>query len=108
ARSWIQPALTPDGHLVAVARSSQSSDLYLLDRSGAVAGHITHNAGNGRDITTNHWAFYPHVGADGMRVSFAYDAPKDRQQTDRVDFAIWSDAVTGPAAQPRQLTTPTD
>ncbi|TMC48820.1 MAG: hypothetical protein E6J14_10220 [Chloroflexi bacterium] len=108
ARSWSQPALSPDDHLVAVARSSQSSDLYLLDGSGAVAGQITHNAGSGRDITTNHWAFYPHVGADGMRVYFAYDAPKDRQQTYRVDFAIWSDAVTGAAAQLRQLSTPND
>lgn len=103
ARGWMQPALTPDGHLVAVSRSDASSDLYLLDADGSVVAQLTHDAAPPRaPLEENHWAFYPRVTADGSTVYYAYDAPKAGF---RVDLAIWSRSLRGSGA-PRRWTTP--
>jgi Tol biopolymer transport system component len=85
---WAQPAVSPDGKvLVAVKRSLNSSDLYLLDASGNVIAQVTHNGARRADLS--HWAFYPHFSADGSAVFYSYD-PKDPYNTYRVDLAIFS------------------
>lgn len=85
---WTQPAVSPDGtRLVAVKRSVNSSDLYLLDTGGKVQAQLTHNGVRRADL--NHWAFYPRFSADGSAVFYSYD-PKDPYNTYRVDLAIFS------------------
>ncbi|HEY8679034.1 MAG TPA: hypothetical protein VIN39_10430 [Candidatus Dormibacteraeota bacterium] len=100
--NWMQPAMTPDHtRLVAVSRAGQSSDLFVLDVDGHVIKQLTHDGA--RIIDANHWAFYPHVTADGASVTYSYDSPKFGF---RVDFAIWTMPLNGSQAQARRRTTP--
>lgn len=101
---WEQPALSPDHKsLVAVMRSSQSSDLYLLDLNGHIVKRLTHNSA--RIIDANHWAFYPRVSVDSSAVYYSYDSPKYGFQ---VDFSIWRMPLDGTQAQARRRTTAND
>lgn len=101
---WSMPTLTPDHtHLIAVSRGGQFSDLYLLDLNGHVIKRLTHN--DSRILDGNHWAFYPHVSADGTSVLYSYDSPKFGY---RVDFSIWSMPLNGTQAQARRRTVPND
>lgn len=102
---WMQPALAPDGaHLVAVKRSFNSSDLYLLDTAGHVVTQLTHNGSN--VVEKNHWSFYPRYGADGQTVFYSWD-PKDPYNSFRVDLAIFALNPNSRAA-PRQWSFPND
>jgi len=102
--NWAQPTITPDhSKLVAVQRSDQSSDLYLLDLNGHIIKQLTHDGA--RIIDANHWAFYPRVSADSSSVMYSYDSPKYGFQ---VDFSIWSMPLNGTQAQARRRTTPND
>ena len=102
--NWIQPALTPDhAHLVAVSRSGQMSDLYLLDLDGHVVKQLTHNAN--RNTSFNHWSFFPRVSADGLTVFYSYD-PKDFQNLHRVDLAVYAMPLNGTQARARRWTDP--
>jgi Tol biopolymer transport system component len=99
---WSQPALTPDHtQLVAVLRSAQSSDLYLLDLNGKVIKRLTKN--DAKIIDANHWAYYPRVTPDGQSVTYSYDSPKAGF---RVDFAIWTMPLKGTQSQARRRTDP--
>ncbi|HVC75848.1 MAG TPA: hypothetical protein VND96_04955 [Candidatus Micrarchaeaceae archaeon] len=83
---WAQPAASPDGsHLVAVKRSLNFADIYLLGADGQVQARLTNNTS--RQLEANHWAFYPHFSPGGL--FFSYD-PKDPYNTHRVDLAIFS------------------
>jgi Tol biopolymer transport system component len=94
---WGQPAASPDGtHLVAVKRSLNSSDIYLLGTNGQVDAQLTHNSSN--HVERNHWAFYPRFSPDGATVFFSYDA-KDPYNTYRVDLSIYSRRADAAAAQ---------
>src|SRR5205823_6300253 len=76
---WTQPSLYPDGSkLVVIKRLNSYSDVYVMNRFGSVVKRLTNNAAPPRssDIGTNHWAFYPRIGADGKTLWFAYDQPK--------------------------------
>lgn len=85
---WAQLGASADGRrLVAVKRSVNSSDLYLLDTSGRVQAQLTHNGVRRADL--NHWAFYPRFSPDGSVVFYSYD-PKDAYNSYRVDLAIFS------------------
>jgi Tol biopolymer transport system component len=93
---WAQPAVSADGkRLVAVKRSANSSDLYLLDVNGGVLAQLTHNSARRADL--NHWAFYPHFSPDGSTVFYSYD-PKDPRNTFRVDLAIFSRPANPPSS----------
>jgi Tol biopolymer transport system component len=101
---WAQPAVSPDGkRLVAVKRSLNSSDLYLLDASGNVVAQVTHNGARRADLS--HWAFYPHFSADGSAVFYSYD-PKDPYNTYRVDLAIFSRSPGQPSGEATRWTVP--
>ncbi|GAC1479969.1 MAG: hypothetical protein PVSMB9_04180 [Candidatus Dormibacteria bacterium] len=101
---WMQPALTPDHtKLVAVLRSAQSSDLYLLDLGGHIIKRLTHDGS--RIIDGNHWTFYPRISADSQSVIYSYDSPKYGYQ---VDFSIWSMPLNGSQFQARRRTTAND
>jgi Tol biopolymer transport system component len=96
---WSQPAASPDGsELVAIKRSLNSSDLYLLGAGGQVDARLTNNASG--TVEANHWAFYPRFSPDGSSVFFSYDA-KDPYNSYRLDLAIYS-RPSGKA--PSQLT----
>jgi Tol biopolymer transport system component len=102
---WSQPALTPDhSKLVAVLRSSASSDLYLLDVSGKVIKRLTKD--DSRVLTANHWAFYPMVSPDGQSVFFGTDSPKFTKVDPGVDLSIWSMPLNGTPLQGRRWSDP--
>jgi Tol biopolymer transport system component len=102
---WSQPALTPDhSQMVAVLRSGLSSDLYLLDTSGNIVKRLTKN--DNRIIQYNHWAFYPHVSADGQTVFFGTDNPKFSSVDPGVDLSVWSMPLKGTQFQGYRWTDP--
>jgi hypothetical protein len=91
---WSQPALSPDGgHLVAVRRSGNVSDLYQLGLDGSVQKQLTHNAAS--IVEVNQWAFYPRYSADGSQLLFSTDRPKVYDY--RVDLAVWAMPAGGGA-----------
>ena len=101
---WTQPAASPDGsHLVAVKRTLNSSDLFLLGGDGQVLGQLTKNLS--RQVEANHWAFYPRFSRDGSSVFFSYDA-KDPYNSYRVDLAIYSRLADPAATQATAWTQP--
>ena len=101
---WTQPAVSADGkRLVAVKRSVNSSDLYLLDATGHVLAQLTHNGARRADLS--HWAFYPHFSADGSAVFYSYD-PKDPYNTYRVDLAIFTRPASPFAGEATRWTVP--
>ena len=105
ADGWMQPALSPDGtRLVAVKRTVNSSDLYLLDTAGHVQQQLTHNGST--IVERNHWAFYPRFSADGASIFYSYD-PKDPVNSYRVDLAIFA-LVPGSRSAPREWTRPNE
>ncbi len=98
---WTQPAVSPDhGTLAVVRRSSDWSDLFLVDLAGHPRRQLTQNQGS--DVTTDHWAFYPRFSADGAALFYSFDSPKDGY---RVDLAIWSQELRSGAT--RRWTLPT-
>ena len=83
---WTQPTVSPDHRTLAVVRrSSDWSDLFLVDLLGHPVRQLTQDQGG--DVTTDHWAFYPRFSADGASLYYSFDSPKDGF---RVDLAIWS------------------
>jgi Tol biopolymer transport system component len=101
---WTQPSASPDGsRLVAVKRSLNSSDLFLLGANGQVEAQLTKNVS--RQVEANHWAFYPRFSRDGSTVFFSYDA-KDPYTSYRVDLAIYSRPADPAAAQATAWTQP--
>jgi Tol biopolymer transport system component len=103
-KGWAQPSASPDGsHLVAVKRSLNSSDLFLLDANGQVEAQLTKNTS--RRVEANHWAFYPRFSRDGSSVFFSYDA-KDPYNSYRVDLSIYSRPADPAAAQATAWTQP--
>lgn len=102
---WTQPAAGPDGRLVAVRRENNYSDLYLLTTTGRQVTQLTHNSAPG-PAENSHWAFYPHVSADGQTLFFDYD-PKDPYNSFRVDLAIFASRIS-PDATAVEWTEPND
>ena len=102
--AWSQPALAPDGKLVAISRDTHFSDLYLLDAAGHALRQLTKNASG--SVEFNHWAFYPNVTPDGKTLLYSYD-PKDRTNIFRVDLAIYSMPLDGSQSDAKGRTTPT-
>ena len=101
AGGWTQPVLTPDGgHLVAVKRAGNVSDLYELGLDGSVQKQLTRNVSS--VVEVNHWAFYPRFSPDGSQLFFSTDKPKVYDY--RVDLAVWSMPAAGGAQ--RQWTAP--
>jgi Tol biopolymer transport system component len=102
--NWMQPTVTPDHtHLVAVLRSGQMSDLYLLDLDGHVVKQLTHNAS--RNTSFNHWSFFPRVSPDGKTVFYSYD-PKDPNNLHRVDLAVYAMPLSGTQTRALRWTDP--
>jgi TolB protein len=97
---WTQPAVSADGsQLVAVKRTLNYSDLYLLSAGGQVERQLTHNAS--ATVEDNHWSFYPQFGPSG--IFYSYD-PKDPYANYRVDLAVYSMPLAG--GSPRVWTSP--
>ena len=101
---WMQPSASLDGsQLVAVKRSLNRSDLYMLKPNGRGAVQLTDN--RSPSVETNHWAFYPRLSPDASAVYFSYD-PKDPYNSYRVDLAIFATSATGPSSAAVQWTEP--
>jgi hypothetical protein len=101
---WMQPAADPNGNrLVAVSRESNSSELYLIDRNGAVLAQVTHNSSPAVEL--NHWVFYPRFSADGSQLFYDYD-PKDPHNVYRVDLTILASPVDPNSKQSVRWTYP--
>lgn len=101
AGGWMQPALSPDGgHLVAVRRGNNVSDLFQLGLDGSIQRQLTHNTSS--IVEVNHWAFYPRYTPDGSQLFFGTDRPKVYDY--RVDLAVWEMPSAGGAE--RQWTDP--
>ena len=99
---WTQPAVSPDGHqLVAVKRTGDYSDLYLLGTDGSVQLQLTHHRSS--QVESNHWSFYPRFTPDSQWIVYSYDA-KNPYETYRVDLAIFAISVDGQKV--KQWTTP--
>jgi Tol biopolymer transport system component len=94
-RGWMQPALLPDGTILAVRRDAEYSDLFHLDANGHVIQQLTND--KGKAIDENHWVFYPKASPVGSSVFYAFDQPKFGY---RVDMAIWSSTLDSAAATP--------
>ena len=98
---WTQPVASPDHSTLAIVkRSTNWSDVFLVDRNGRPIRQLTHDQGT--DVVSDHWAFYPSFSADGTSLWYSFDSPKDGF---RVDMSIWSQALTSGSA--RRWTTPT-
>ncbi|HEY8309992.1 MAG TPA: hypothetical protein VIG47_05515, partial [Gemmatimonadaceae bacterium] len=106
AGTWMQPAYVPGTqNVIAVLRSAEYSNLYLLNSQGKVIRQLSNNAVVASRVTQvwrNHWMFWPHFGPTGT-LYFAYDQPKN-SSTYAVDFSIWSGSLSGTLAK-QQLTT---
>lgn len=103
---WMQPAVSPDGGvLVAVKRSLNRSDVYVLGSTGRVPLPLTHN--QAESVEGNHWAFYPRFSPDASRVYFSYD-PKDPDNNYRVDLAIFATSSDPQSSQTVQWTQPNE
>ncbi len=101
---WMQPQASPDGsRLVAVKRTGNASDLFLLGVDGQVQAQLTHDGS--RTVELNHWAFYPRFGPDGASVFYSFD-PKDAANNYRVDLAIYALGVEPGSRPGRQWTRP--
>jgi Tol biopolymer transport system component len=93
---WTQVSVSPDGSkLVAVKRTVNSSDLYVLHSTGRVIAQLTHN--QSQSLEGNHWAFFPRFSPDSASVFFSYD-PKDPYNSYRVDLAIMATGASNAAA----------
>lgn len=69
---WTEPAASPDGsQLVAVQRTGNYSDLYLLTSGGRILRQLTHHRAKAAEA--NHWSFFPRFSADGSQVFYSYD-----------------------------------
>jgi len=105
AGDWSQPVVTPDHtRLIAVLRSGQSSDLYVLDLDGHVLKRLTKD--DSRIIDANHWVFYPRVSPDGTNLFYAYDSPKHVTGAPGVDLTIWSMPLNGTQREARVRSAP--
>lgn len=101
---WTQPAASPDGtQLVAVMRTGDFSDLYLLTSTGRIERQLTHHRSS--QVESNHWSFFPRFTPDGTAVLYSYDL-RDPYATYLVDLAVFSMSLDG--AQVTQWTTPND
>jgi len=99
-------ALSPDGsRLVAVKRSVNVSDLYLISPAGRISEQLTHS--ESPTVESNHWVFYPRYSHDGSTVFFSYDA-KDPYNSYRVDLAILATSAINPSARAERWTVPND
>jgi len=103
---WMQPALSPDGsRLVAVKRSVNVSDLYVMSTDGRISEQLTHS--ESPTVELNHWVFYPRYSHDGSTVFFSYDA-KDPYNSYRVDLAVLATSAVNPSARAERWTVPND
>jgi len=93
---WAQPAYDPGTqNLVAVLRSPEYSNLYLLNNQGTILRMLSNNATTKvSSVWLNHWMFWPRFGADGNTLYYSYDQPKN-SGTYAVDFNIWSGLLNG-------------
>lgn len=106
AGTWMQPAYVPGTqNIVAVLRSAEYSNLYLLSSQGTVIRQLSNNAvvpSKVNQVWLNHWMFWPRFGPTGT-LYFAYDQPKN-STTYAVDFSIWSGSLSGTLAHQRLTT----
>ena len=87
---WTEPAVSPDGsELVAVRRTGNYSDLYLLSSSGRVVSQLTHHQAAAAEA--NHWSFFPRFSPDGTAVFYSYDDKVPGSY--EVDLSIFSIGV---------------
>ena len=104
---WTQPAVAPNGsQLVAVKRTTNYSDLYLLTTGGKQVAQLTRNYTPGA-AENNHWSFYPRLSPDGATLFYDYD-PKSRYNDYQVDLAIFASPADPNARGSIQWTTPND
>jgi len=105
---WTQPSLYPDGsYLLAVLRSYNYSNVYILGRFGQVVRLVVNNAGPPRNLDTGvkDWSFYPRLSPDGTTLFMSYDQPKFGYD---VPFSIWAMPVGGTIRQARLWTNAND
>lgn len=103
--TWTQPAFAPGSqNLVAVLRSAQYSDLYLINPQGHILRQLSTNAvtpaSQAPKVWLNHWMFWPRFNASGSTLYFSYDEPKN-STTYAVDFSVWSGSLNGTLANTR-------
>jgi hypothetical protein len=102
---WMQPTFVPGSQdIVAVLRSPEYSNLYLINSQGGVTRQLSNNAvyppSQAPKVWLNHWMFWPRFNTTGSTLYFSYDQPKNSSSY-AVDFSIWSGALNGTLAQTR-------
>lgn len=105
---WMQPTFVPGSqNLVAVLRSTEYSDLYLVNTQGKILRQLSHNAvtpaSQAPKVWLNHWMFWPRFNASGSTLYYSYDLPKN-STTYAVDFSVWSGSLNGTLANTRLTT----
>ncbi|MGA7988666.1 MAG: hypothetical protein WCB51_09745 [Candidatus Dormiibacterota bacterium] len=100
--SWMQPAFVPGTqNLVAVLRSPEYSNLYLINGQGKVMRRLSNNATlQAPKVWLNHWMFWPRFNTTGSTLYFSYDQPKTPSSY-AVDFSVWAGSLNGALAQTR-------
>ena len=95
---WSQPALSPDGNIIAVKQAPFYSDLYVLNPFGTVVRRLTNNSAPNKnsDPGLNHWVFYPKLSGDGRTLWLAYDKPKYGYD---VVLSVWAMPAAGPISR---------
>lgn len=98
------PALSPDGHTLALVRFTKglykydtyASDIWLMDLRNGKQHVITHD--ENKNVSNNLWAAWPSWSADGKTLLFDTDRaklsqpPSDARGT---DLSIWSMSASG-------------
>ncbi|HEV2036757.1 MAG TPA: hypothetical protein VGU71_21610 [Candidatus Dormibacteraeota bacterium] len=103
---WTQPAIVPGAdYLVAVKRSQQFSDVYVVSRFGQVERQLTNNSGPSYDTSLSHWSFYPHLNDDRTILFMSYDEPKYGYD---VNLSVWAVPYGGTMRQARLWTNSND
>jgi Tol biopolymer transport system component len=99
---WMQPAYVPGTQdIVAVFRTAEYSNLYLISSQGKILRQLSNNAtAVASRVWLDHWMFWPRFNATGTTMYFGYDQPKD-SGTYAVDFSVWSGSLSGTLANKR-------
>ncbi|MGH7640217.1 MAG: TolB family protein, partial [Candidatus Dormibacteria bacterium] len=97
AYDWVQVEPAPTGDILAVALTSKSSDVYLLNSQGQVLRHLLSESSS--YYFDNHWAYYPRLSPNGQTLFFVSDWYEPSNQYN-VDFQIQSVPFSDPSANP--------
>ena len=94
---WVQVEPAPNGDILAVALSSNYSNVYLLNAKGQIVRQLLSESSS--QYFNNHWAYYPKLSPNGSTLFYAADWV-DPNGVYNVDFQIQAVPFANPSANP--------